>query len=205
MIIRVGIFLFDEAEALDFAGPYEVFTTASRVALRPSFQQTQEPQATLFSVVSVAAHADLVKLRAGMRVLPDVTFADATAFDVLIVPGGVVSQEMQKPAVIQWIANTAEHTQITASVCTGAFLLAKAGVLTDHTVTTHWEDIPDLRLQFPDLEVQDNVRWVDQGKIVTSAGISAGIDMSLHLVERLAGRELAIATARQMEFEWQQT
>jgi transcriptional regulator GlxA family with amidase domain len=205
MTIRVGIFLFDEAEALDFAGPYEVFTTASRVALRHPHQQSQELPRTLFSVVSVAEHADLVKLRAGMRVLPDVTFADATAFDVLIVPGGVVSQEMQKPAVIQWISQIAAHTQITASVCTGAFLLAKAGVLTDHTVTTHWEDISDLRLQFPDLDVQNNVRWVDQGKIVTSAGISAGIDMSLHLVERLAGRELAIATARQMEFEWQQT
>ncbi|MDP3518682.1 MAG: DJ-1/PfpI family protein [Pseudohongiella sp.] len=205
MTIRVGIFLFDEAEALDFAGPYEVFTTASRVALRHPHQQSQEMSPTLFSVVSVAEHADLVKLRAGMRVLPDVTFADATAFDVLIVPGGVVSQEMQKPAVIQWISHIAAHTQITASVCTGAFLLAKAGVLTDHAVTTHWEDISDLRLQFPDLDVQNNVRWVDQGKIVTSAGISAGIDMSLHLVERLAGRELAIATARQMEFEWQQT
>ncbi|MDP1756432.1 MAG: DJ-1/PfpI family protein, partial [Pseudohongiella sp.] len=98
MTIRVGIFLFDEAEALDFAGPYEVFTTASRVALRHPHQQFQELPCTLFSVVSVAEHADLVKLRAGMRVLPDVTFADATAFDVLIVPGGVVSQEMQKPA-----------------------------------------------------------------------------------------------------------
>jgi transcriptional regulator GlxA family with amidase domain len=83
--------------------------------------------------------------------------------------------------------------------------LAKANVLVDHKVTTHWEDIADLRQQFPRLHVVENTRWVDEGRIVTSAGISAGIDMSLHLVERLAGRELAIATARQMEFEWQQT
>jgi transcriptional regulator GlxA family with amidase domain len=91
---------------------------------------------------------------------------------------------------------------LVASICTGAFLLAKAGVLDGKAVTTHWEDIDDLKAMFPGLDVRTGQRWVDEGTVVTSAGISAGIDMSLHLVERLAGRALAERTARQMEFDW---
>jgi transcriptional regulator GlxA family with amidase domain len=121
---------------------------------------------------------------------------------VLIVPGGVVTVEMAKPPVIEWIARTAAASQLTASVCTGAFLLAQAGVLQTQRVTTHWEDVADLQALFPKLQVLQGPRWVDQGSVVTSAGISAGIDMSLHLVERLAGRELALATARQMDYAW---
>jgi transcriptional regulator GlxA family with amidase domain len=87
-------------------------------------------------------------------------------------------------------------------VCTGAFLLAQAGVLHTQRCTTHWEDVTDLQAQFPALQVLNGPRWVSEGSVVTSAGISAGIDMSLHLVERLAGRELALATARQMDYAW---
>jgi transcriptional regulator GlxA family with amidase domain len=104
--------------------------------------------------------------------------------------------------VQDWINRAASYTQITASVCTGAFLLAKAGVLTTQRVTTHWEDQDDLKSAFPSLDVISNVRWVDEGSVVTSAGISAGIDMSLHLVSRIAGLSLAERTARQMEFDW---
>ena len=200
MSLHVGIFLFEEVEALDFAGPYEVFTTANRVA-----RKTSPASDDLFSVFSVAANVQPVKMRAGMTVVPDFAFCNAQDIDVLIVPGGVVDAEMRKPEVIAWIQRSSLQARLTASVCTGVFLLAKANVLVDHKVTTHWEDIADLRQQFPRLHVVENTRWVDEGRIVTSAGISAGIDMSLHLVERLAGRELAIATARQMEFEWQQT
>jgi transcriptional regulator GlxA family with amidase domain len=194
---NIGIFLFEDIEALDFAGPYEVFTTANRVAQKSGLTQP-------FTVFSVAASAQVVRVRAGMTVVPDVTFSDTPVIDVLIVPGGVVTAEMQKPVAIDWIKQTSSSARLTASVCTGVFLLAKAGVVTNQKVTTHWEDIDDLRRQYPDLTVDDNVRWVDEGQIVTSAGISAGIDMSLHLVERLAGRELALATARQMEFDWQE-
>lgn len=197
MNIRIGIFLFEEAEALDFAGPYEVFTTASRVAHKSGLTPT-----TTFTVFSVAQTAEPVRLRAGMQVIPDFTLQRAQPVDVLIIPGGVVTAEMQKTQVIAWIKNTAAQASITASVCTGAFLLAQSGVLLHHRATTHWEDIVDLRLQFPGLTVLENVRWVDEGNVVTSAGISAGIDMSLHLVARLADRALAIATARQMEFDW---
>lgn len=92
---------------------------------------------------------------------------------------------------------------MTASICTGAFLLAKAALLDGKTVTTHWEDLDNLRAQFPELTVRGDTRWIDEGSIVTSAGISAGIDMSLHLVERLEGEELAVRTARQMDYAWQ--
>lgn len=199
MSIRVGIFLFEEIEALDFAGPYEVFTTASRVALKSGLASMP-----VFSVFSVADSVSPVKMRAGMTVVPDFTFNTAAPVDVLIIPGGVVTAEVSKPVVTNWIKQNSTHCVITASVCTGAFLLAAAGVLSNQKVTTHWEDINDLRKQYPQLDVQENVRWVDEGNVVTSAGISAGIDMSLHLVERLAGRALAVATARQMEFDWKE-
>lgn len=90
-------------------------------------------------------------------------------------------------------------------MCTGAFLLAKAGLLQSKAATTHWEDIPDLAAMFPDIEIKGNTRWVDQGDVVTAAGISAGIDMSLHLVSRLDSEDLAVRTARQMEFDWERS
>ena len=116
--------------------------------------------------------------------------------------GGVHTQELLKAKVVDWIATAASQAKLVASVCTGAFLLAKAGVIQQETVTTHWDDIADLRRDFPSLTVVENTPWVEQGRIVTSAGISAGIGMSLHLVSRLHSLELAIRTARQMEFDW---
>lgn len=194
---NVGIFLFPEIEVLDFAGPYEVFTTATRVAAR------QNPHhESIFSVFSIAETQQTVRARAGLQFVPDFLIDAHPPIDLLIIPGGVVSAELEKPNVIDWIYRSAASTTITASVCTGAFLLAKAGVLSSHTATTHWEDIEDLKNEFPLLNVINNVRWVDEGSVVTSAGISAGIDMSLHLVSRIAGMQLAERTARQMEFEW---
>ena len=107
--------------------------------------------------------------------------------------------------MINWIRKTAEKTRITASVCTGAFLLAEAGLLDGLEVTTHWEDIPDLQRNYPNLQVRKGIRWIKQGKLFAAAGISAEIDMSLELVARLAGAELAEQTARQIEYTWNQT
>jgi len=104
--------------------------------------------------------------------------------------------------VIEWIAQQAKQASLVASVCTGAFLLAEANVLTTHRVTTHWDDISDLRKMYPKLKVIEDVRWVDEGNILTSAGISAGIDMCLYIVEKLSGVALAEKTARQMDFLW---
>jgi transcriptional regulator GlxA family with amidase domain len=197
---RIAIYLFPDVEVLDFAGPYEVFTTASRMFARR--RPGAEPP---FTVCTVAREKAPVRARAGLVVLPDHGLADAPAIDVLVVPGGVVTRELEHGDVIGWIATTHRSVELTASVCTGAFLLARAGLLAaGQPATTHWEDIADLRAAFPDLHVHDDRRWVDNGRVVTSAGISAGIDMSLHLVERLAGRELAEATARQMDVDWRE-
>lgn len=198
MTLRVRILAFDGIEALDFAGPFEVFTTASRVHLRAN-----PGAAAPFEVASVALAAGRpVQARAGLRLLADHDIADAPRADLLLVPGGVVDEPMASPETLRWIAACAAGARVVASVCTGVFLLAKSGVATREAVTTHWEDIADLRAQFPALEVREGVRWVDSGRLVSSAGISAGIDMSLHLVERLAGRALAERTARQMDYAW---
>lgn len=197
--LRVRILAYDGVEALDFAGPFEVFTTAGRV-----HQRLQPGASAPFEVASVAhtRAGEPVQARAGLRLLADHTLADAATADVLVVPGGVVDAPMASPDTLRWIARCAAGAQLVASVCTGVFLLAQSGVVTREAVTTHWEDLADLRAQFPQLDVRDGVRWVDTGRIVSSAGISAGIDMSLHLVERLAGRDLAERTARQMDYAW---
>ncbi|WP_295951947.1 DJ-1/PfpI family protein [Rhodoferax sp.] len=198
MTHRVAILVFDDVEALDFAGPYEVFTTASRVHSR---SHPNDPP--LFATQCVARHADPVGARAGLCIIPDSTFAACTATDALIIPGGVVDAAMACEQTIAWIAATAATASTVASVCTGAFLLARSGVLTHGPVTTHWEDVDDLQRMFPALQVQTGKRWITQGHITTSAGISAGIDMCLHLVATLAGHELATRTARQMDYAWQ--
>jgi transcriptional regulator GlxA family with amidase domain len=195
--LQVGILAFDEVEALDLAGPYEVFTTATRM-----HQRSRPDAPALFEVSCVARTLEPVRARAGMHLLPTHAFANAPPLDVLVVPGGVVDALLACEETLQWIAGASASTAITASVCTGAFVLAASGVLTEGAATTHWEDQTDLAQRFPALEVRADVRWVDQGRIVTSGGISAGIDMSLHLVQRLAGIGLAERTAHQMEFVW---
>jgi len=196
MTETVGIYVFDDVEVLDFAAPFEVFSTASRVHARGA------GGAPRFDVVLIADEPRTVKARGGFPVVCARSIVDHPPLDVLIVPGGVVTRELERPTVIGWIAARAGTTALTASVCTGAFLLARAGLLDGRRVTTHWEDIADLRRMFPRLKVEDGPRWIDEGAVVTSAGISAGIDMSLHLVARLAGDELAVRTARQMDYEW---
>ena len=195
-MLSVGILVFDDVEILDFCGPYEVFSTAARVHAR------RHPGHTLFRCFLIADQMRPVRSRGGMKVLPDCVLLPSPDIDVLIVPGGDVSKVIEQPQVIAWIRAQAQDTTITASVCTGAFLLAKAGLLDGLNATTHWEDQDELGGSFPAVTVRRNVPWIDCGKVVTSGGISAGIDMSLHLVERLAGVELAQATARQMEYQW---
>jgi transcriptional regulator GlxA family with amidase domain len=195
--LNVGIFIFPIVEILDFAGPYEVFTTATRMALR------EAPNNALpFNVFTVAASMAPVHARADFVALPRYDFSNHPPIDVLIVPGGVVDAEVANPLVISWIKRVAAEAKLVASVCTGAFMLAEAGLLDGRSATTHWEDIADLAQRYPNLNVIDGPRWVDEGEVVTSGGISAGIDMSLHLVECLSGRALALRTAKQMMFDW---
>lgn len=212
---HVALLAFDGMEALDFAGPFEVFTTAARVHAR----QAPPAQPPLFSVGCVARSGGPVQARAGLRVLPDTDFANTPAADLLLVPGGVVDEPMACADTLAWVRQLHAGSRCTASVCTGAFVLAAAGVLTDQAVTTHWEDLTDLQQRFPALRVRGGVRWVEattpQGPVVTSAGIAAGIDMALHLVATLSdgpgrppglhGAELARLTARQMDYPWPPT
>ena len=195
--MNIGIYIYNEVEVLDFSGPFEVFTTAARVYSR------MNPEAPkLFEVFLIAENNGLVSARANYNVQPHYTIENHPKVDVLIVPGGVHIHEMKKQNVIEWIAKLSAQTQLTTSVCTGAFLLAKANLLEGKSVTTHWEDIPDLRAMFPTLDVIEEIAWVDNGHIITSAGISAGIEMALHLVTKLVDKELAIKTARQMQYTW---
>jgi len=200
MTYSVGIFVFDNVEVLDFTGPYEVFTTASRVYGKQNLLSSVTP----FEVFTIGQTKESVRARAGLKIDPDFDFKTHPKIDVLLIPGGVVTEVLKNASVINWIATTSKQAQLTASICTGAFLLAKAGLLEGKSATTHWEDINDLRVMFRDLDIQEQIRWVDEKEIVTSAGISAGIDMSLHLIERLMNRDLAIKTARQMEFDWKE-
>lgn len=188
--MNIGIYIYDDAEVLDFSGPFEVFSTAKRLADNN------------WQVFFVAEHAAPVIARAGFSVNPHYSFADHPVIDLLIVVGGVHTGELSKSQVISWIKKAADSANHVASVCTGAFLLAKAGSLDGLTVTTHWEDQADLAAMFPSLNVIANKRWVLQGKFTTSGGISAGVDMSLALVAQLISPSHAEHTAKQMEYRW---
>ncbi|HET6440219.1 MAG TPA: DJ-1/PfpI family protein [Anaeromyxobacter sp.] len=197
MTIRIGIYIYPGAEVLDFAGPYEVFSTASRVA------QRRDPAApALFDLSLIAAAQGPVRARGGFTVLPDHTLADHPPLEVLLVPGGVHEPELERREVVDWIARQASAVSLVASVCTGAFLLARAGVLAGMEATTHFEDAAALQRSHPEVQVREGVRWIEQERVLTSAGISAGLDMSLRIVARLAGQTLAEGTARQMDYEW---
>jgi len=194
--LRVSILLFPDVEILDFAGPFEVFSVAARI------NRALHGHAP-FDVSTIASARGPLRARHGLMVVPSHDFEDAPQADILIVPGGVMSEPMANPATLAWVGRQAALAPLTASVCTGAFVLAKLGLLDGRPATTHWEDIDELRRDYPRLDIAENTPFVDTGDIVTSAGISAGIAMSLHLVGRVLGRDAARATARQMEYDWQ--
>lgn len=202
-MLRVGILVFDEVEVLDACGPFEVFSVAGRAAQRAGREAP-------FEVVLVAAgEPGLVQARGGLPLQVAVGLAEAPSLDVLLVPGGVTDAVEQDADVVAWVAARARLTPYVVSVCTGAFVLARAGVVTDQQVTTHWDDLDALRERWPALDVVEDVRWVHAasslragGDVYTSAGISAGIDLALHLVEVLDSRDLALATARLMDYAW---
>ena len=193
----MGIYIYNEVEVLDFAGPFEAFSTASRVKARMNADLPK-----LFNVFTIGEKVTPILARGGLQIVPKYHISDHPKINLLIIPGGIVTDELEKWHVISWIVASSDIADITGSVCTGAFLLAKAGLLKSKAATTHWEDINDLGSMFPDIEIKKDVRWVDEGNVVTAAGISAGIDMSLHLVSRVDSKDLAIRTAKQMEYDW---
>jgi len=192
----VGILIFDDVEVLDFAGPFEVFSTT-----RWPGKDSGEDELP-FRVVIIAERPGMVRCRGGLPVQPHHTIEDHPPLDILLVPGGPgTRREDGNRRLLDWIAAQDRTTALTTSVCTGAFLLAARGLLDNRQATTHWASIERLKAAYPLVDVRDDVRYVDNGHILTSAGVSAGIDMSLHIVARLLGEEVARQTAHRMEYE----
>ena len=192
---NLAILIFAEVEVLDFCGPFEVFSVANRFV---------EPAA--FNVFTVAEQPGPVIARNGLSVNPQYRLDDCSEPHLLLVPGGQGTRtEMHNSAVIEWIKRIAVPAELVLSVCTGALLLAKAGLLDGQQATTHHGAIDLLRQVAPRTVVHSDRRFVDNGRVICSAGIAAGIDMSLHVVAKLHGEEVARKTARQMEYPWKET
>ena len=157
--MNIGIYIYDQAEVLDFSGPFEVFSVANRLANLD------------WNIWLVGANENLVEARGAFKVMPHYSIQNVPALDLLIVVGGVHLEEVRKKEVIDWIRETAEKVQVIASICTGAFLLAEAGLLDGLEVTTHWEDISDLQRNYPNVQVREGVRWIEQGKLHCSRNL----------------------------------
>ncbi|AYV66550.1 MULTISPECIES: DJ-1/PfpI family protein [Niallia] len=189
---KIGIFLFNDVEVLDFAGPFEVFSVTAR-----------EDGSKPFIVQTISETGQMIRARNGLKVYPDYSFQTMPKFDLLIIPGGLGAREREvhNKTVINWIKEQMGEVQWMASVCTGALLLAEAGLLDGLNATTHWASLTRLKEEYPQVNVVKKVKFVDEGRIITSGGISAGINMSFHLVKRLAGVKIAKETAKRMEYD----
>jgi transcriptional regulator GlxA family with amidase domain len=196
----VGILLFPDVEVLDFAGPFEVF---SRTRLVPGLASRRSEESAPFEVWTVARTAEPVTATGGLVVTPRHGFADAPPIDLLVIPGGLGTRPLVAKAahseILDFIRTAASRARKVTGVCTGALLLAKAGLLDGRRATTHWGSLDHLGRLGQDITVERDLRVVDDG-IVTSGGVSAGIDMALHVVETLHGREVADETAHYMEY-----
>ncbi|MBP2651726.1 MAG: DJ/PfpI family protein [Firmicutes bacterium] len=189
--LNVGIFLFNEIELLDFAGPFEVFTVTAELN---DFK--------FFNVFTITESGRKIRTVNGLRVVPDFNFKNHPPIDLLIVPGGAgTKSEMNKASVLKWLKEQYGTSQKTMSVCSGTRLLGKLGLLDNMEIITHHEVIADMKEIAPTAIIKENVRFTDNGKILTSAGISAGIDLSLYVVEKLYGKKIANKTAIYMEYD----
>lgn len=182
--VSVGIVLFDDVQIIDFTGPYEVFGTAG------------------FGVTTVSQDGKPITTAMGLKVTPDTSFADAPAFDVLLVPGGDVGKAKTNAALLEFIRNRSTTAKNVLSVCTGAEILANTGLLDGQRATTFLAALDRLAAEHPKIEVVDDQRWVDNGKLITSAGLSSGIDAALHVVSRLRGEDKARSVALHLEYDW---
>jgi transcriptional regulator GlxA family with amidase domain len=195
--LAVAVLVYDQVEELDFVGPYETF----QVAGQQSTDLFGRPDPA-FTVFTVAETTDLLRTRGGLLVRPHHSFTDHPPVDVVVLPGGDATGQSGRPAVLDWLRGVVASTTLTTSVCTGAFLLGALGLLDGQPATTHASALDDLAATYPAVDVRRGVRWVEAGRIITSAGISAGIDMSLYAVSRLFGEELALRTAAYLEYDW---
>jgi transcriptional regulator GlxA family with amidase domain len=194
---KVGVLVFDGVAVLDVAGPFEVLT---RARLEPGVESRRAEDQALFDVFTVAKTREPVTATGGLVLVPRHGFADVPAIDLLLVPGGFGTRPvLQDAETIDWIRRTAATARRTASVCTGALLLARAGLLEGRRATTHWGSFGLLASLGKDIRVDREARFVDDG-VLTSAGVASGMDMALHVVETLFGRAVADETARYIEY-----
>lgn len=197
----VAIFLFEDVEVLDFAGPYEVFSVAGLRTL------PQKP----FNVFTVAEKSPIIA-RNGLTIVPDFLLDECPLAPIFLIPGGGgyhpngspfgSRREMHNLVVIEWVQKQAKFAELTLSVCTGALILAQAGILEGLQATTHFKALDSLKAISPHIEVLDHVRYVDNGHVILSAGVSAGIDMSYYVVSKLLGEEVANEAAQYAQYDY---
>jgi putative intracellular protease/amidase len=180
----VGILLFDRVEIIDFAGPWEVFGGAG------------------YKIFTVAEKLDPVNTVYGQKIVADYTFDNSPKADVLLVPGGGVGGAVANAKLIKWVQDNAKNSTYVMSVCTGAFILAKADLLNGLTATTVRGGIDRLATAFPNIKVVYDKRYVDNGKVITTAGLSSGIDGAFYLVSKISGKGQAQQTALGLEYKW---
>ena len=189
--LKVAILVHEGIELLDFAGPGEVFSMCRTADGKPAFQ-----------VWLVGPTEDSITSNGFAKVTPNYSVSNCPQPDIIVVPGGRTNRALNDDRIVDWIRDAGNESDVVMSVCTGAFLLAKAGHLDGKKATTHWGAISGLRnIGKDNFTVEENVRFIDSGKVITSAGVSAGIDAALHLVERLHGKDIAARTARYMEYD----
>jgi transcriptional regulator GlxA family with amidase domain len=197
---KIAIVLFDDVEVLDFAGPFEVFSIAGKRSTGVAYE------------VFTVAEKSTVAARNQLIITPNYTFANCPTPDIFLIPGGGgyhpdgtpfgSRREMNNPVMLQWINHHFEKAELVLSVCTGALILAKAGLLENLEATTHFMAVEALKAIATTTKVSPEKRWVDNGKIVLSAGVSAGIDMSFHVLDKLQGKEVAQEAAQYMQYDY---
>lgn len=194
---RIGIVLFENIEVLDFCGPFEVFSVT-----RLNEEKRRE-ELSPFEVLLVAEHPEPVSTTGNMKVIPHYTFENCPRLNILVVPGGWgTRKELNNPVMLEWLRTCAAEVETLTSVCTGSLLLGFAGLLDGLHATTHWRSLDWMRDSLPAVVVEFEKHVVEDGRVFTSAGISAGIDMALRVVARYFGEDIGRATARHMEYPY---
>jgi transcriptional regulator GlxA family with amidase domain len=189
--VRIGIMLFEGVEELDFAGPWEVLAVWARL----------HPEDGV-AVVTVADHVEPVRCANGLRVIAHGTWSDAGKLDVLVLPGGWGSdRQLGEPHLLERLRDLSAGGTLMTSVCSGALVFAQAGLLANRPATTHWSDLDRLRQISPSTDVQPTARFLDSGEVITASGVSAGIDMALHLVARLQSTDRAREIRRYIQYD----
>lgn len=193
---NAAILIFEDVEVLDFAGPFEAFNVANEVTNAKAGER-------LFNVYTVAETNGIVSARNGLKITPDYTIENCPKTDILIIPGGNGRKiQMHNKVITDWVKMMYDKVEALLTVCTGVFIAGHAGVLNVKKATTHHGSYAEFEKTFPDIELVRLVKYVDSGKIITSGGISAGINMSLHVIDKLIGNDHGKKTAEEMEYDY---